>query len=261
MALLSEVLITTFAIGTFILFRGTITSAEEVIWLWGLVVTAGFLLSARTLQYWGGLDNARNWWLRNRDLMVPGSMEFLLQYAVPYVLNWVILIMGGAAALAGFRVVQLLFGALGNIAQALTAVELPSLTENYSHSKLRRVMFNNAVLLTISAAALWVSVSILPTPLGVRVFGESWHSIFPFLLAGAIQGLITSLSAFNFQALRILGEARYSLSIRFLTTLILPVASIVLGWAYGAVGVAWSLTCVSVLGYSLRLHRLLVRSK
>lgn len=260
-ALVSDGVVLALVLGVLVVFHGEMTSALRLLLVWAAASGVGFMILAPSLRYWGSAGAASEWWRDNRDLAVPGSLEYFLQSSVPYLLNWVILLLGGAVALAGYRIVQLLFAGVGNLAQGLNAFEIPQLTHNPTGERIRWMLLRNAVLLLFPAAILFLLVHFISDDLGVLFFGASWYGVMAFLAPGALHGYINALLVFNFQALRILGEARYSLVVRVVTVLLTFPVCYAFGRAFGAVGIAWGLAFVTVLGYTARLLRTLERTQ
>lgn len=253
-ALLSDIMVFVLCAGAFF-GMATGASAEKLLLVWGGATAAGWLVLVRPLDYLGQRSAALRWWVQNRDLVVPGGLEFLLQSFVPYLLYWAVLFLGGAAALAGYRVVQLLFGGLANLALGVSAFELPKISDHPSGKDIRSFLLRNSAVLVALAIVLFIAVDRLPEQTGVAIFGDSWAEASVFLLAGAAHGLVNALSIGNYQALRMLGEARYSLAVQAVSVLLIPLVCLVLGHTFGAVGIAWGLAIVATIGYAARLAR------
>lgn len=234
--------------------------AAGLLAVWGISSGVGFCVVIRPLQYLAKVSDVVGWWRGNRDLVTPGGIEYVLTTTAPYMLNWVILGLGGAGALAGYRIVQLVFGSLGNLAQGIGAFELPRISVAPTRRSLRLFLVRNGLMLMVPAVMLFVIISHLPSRYGTLLFGESWYGVSAFILAGALHGFVNALMVSGFQVLRIQGEARYSLVVRIGTVILIPILSFGLGSAFGAVGIAWSLALVAVIGYLARLTRILTSS-
>ncbi len=235
-------------------------SSIGILLVWTGATAVGFLILVYPLHYWGKLTLATTWWRNNHDLAIPSTLEYFLQSAVPYALNWVILLVGGAGALAGYRIAQIVFGSLGTLAQGLSAFEIPQLSLHLTRHRIHQLLIRNAVLLMLPAAGLVAAMYGLPYELGAALFGGSWSSVPAFIVVGAFHGLLNALLIVNLPILRMLGDARYSLSIQIITVLLVPMACFGLGTYYGAVGVAWGLALTALVGYVTRLLRILTRS-
>lgn len=260
-ALVSDLVAFLLTAGLFLGFTERWSSAVGLLLVWGGTTGVGFVILVRPLHYVARLEHSAAWCSSNRDLLIPGGLEYLLQTTVPYLLNWVILIMGGAGALAGYRIVQLIFGSLGNLAQGSCAFELPRISASPTRRSIVGFLVRNALVLAIPAIVLYIVIDYLPDESGTAVFGDSWRGVPTFLLAGAIHGFVNALLVSSFQAIRILGEARYSLVVRVVTVMLIPVVSLWFGTMYGAVGIAWGLALVTLLGYIARLARIVERVK
>lgn len=259
-ALVSDIVVLVLTIGFFYLLSKDQYSADLMVLVWGLASGAGLLVIIRPLGYWGGWNDTVSWWHNDRDIVIPGAIEYLLQSAVPFLLNWVILVIGGAQALAGYRIVQLVFASLGNLAQGLNAIEMPSISDSPTRQNIRHVLGRNAFLLVTSGLLLTASMLILPDDFGVALFGDSWQGVAAFLAAGAVHGTLNALLIPNYQLLRLLGEAAYSVKVRTVTVILTPIASLLLGWTHGAIGIAWALASVTLIGYAARLHKVITRT-
>lgn len=247
-ALLAVVLITMFPASS-IADSGSLLA---VVWASGTAF--GLAVGAVLLRYLPrSLPEGARWLATNRDLVLPGAGEYLLQSTIPYVLNFAILAVGGAEALAGYRLVQLVFAALGNFASGLNAAMLPPLVESGDPRRARRDAGVEVVVLTGMSLLLLSAMYFLPASWGAAVFGESWSGALPFVLVASLHGWINALGVPNFSLLRLLGRARFSFGVRVVSVGVTVAASLIAMATGSAVAIAWAIALPATAGYFTRL--------
>lgn len=255
-ALVSDVIVLGVSGGGLLLLMRTAPTVQTVLLLWGGATLLGALVGALWLRYlpWRtGLGAA--WLWQHRDLVAPGVAEYAMQAGLPYALNFVVLAVGGEEALAGYRLGQLAFAGLGNLAVGINSSVLPQLVDSRDPLRARRAFRGEVLMSTTATVALAILVVAVPDHVGGAVFGENWAAMLPFLAVCAVHGWANAVSIPGFSLLRLLGLAKFSLSVRagsFLTTLIGTVAVSVSGTA---VAVTWAIALPAVLATTARWLR------
>jgi len=251
----SDVLVLLVAIAGLMLIRESASIAQLAIVVWAAATFVGLVFVAVPLRYFPGPSEKPEWISSHLDLVGPSSGEYLLQSGLPYALNWVIIAVGGYDALAGYRLIQLLFAAVSNLAQGLNAVTLPHIVDSRSPARAKVTMKLEFVTLALVSVVVVVVLQVLPRSWGELAFGASWLALDVFLLPGALHGASNALSVSNFSLLRLLGFAKYSFLVRVWSTfaaLVLVAVGVI--WM-GAVGAAWGMAIVATGAYVVRLLR------
>lgn len=237
------------------LIRDSENIAQNAVLVWSVATFLGLIVVAIPIRYFPRRPVQMGWLASQKDLVGPSSGEYLLQSGLPYLLNWVFVAVGGYDALAGYRLIQLLFAVVSNLAQGLNAVTLPRIVDSRSPFIARATMrFEFVVLLAIAAMALF-TLFLLPDSWGEFAFGETWIALGVFLLPGALHGATNALLFSNFSLLRLLGYAKYSFLVGVWSTLAAVVLVSIGVLLWGAVGAAWAMAIVAVGGYVVRLVR------
>lgn len=195
------------------------------------------------------------WFRTNRDLGLPGALEFTMQSGLPYALNWVLLWFGGLDAIAGYRLIQLCFAAVANLGQGLSALNLPRMARHRDPVAVLRTTKLESLVLLLATCGLTVTIALVPTSAMSDVFGPTWIAAQPFLVVGAIHGAVNALAVPNYGVLRLLQEARFSLVVRAYSVLgslvmLLPSLNFL-----GPTGVAWALAVPALVAYVARSCR------
>jgi hypothetical protein len=255
LALVSDSVVFASAVGGLLLLDHLGAVADGALWIWGGATLAGFLTIVVPLKYYPRFagDGSRGWLSEHRDLTIPSAGEYILQAGVPYALNWLVLAVGGFSALAGYRLIQLLFAGISNLAQGMNAVTLPQVVNAMDPVLAVRVLRQEAVIITIASGAAFAVLVGMPESAGLDLFGSSWQSLGLFLVPGSLHGLANALSVPIYSSLRLLGYARFSLVVRacsVLATLSLAALGAVL---WEAPGIAWGIALVASAAYIVRL--------
>lgn len=264
LAATSDLLILVVSVGGVLAAAATGMVSEWALAVWTGATLIGFVVIAIPLRFWpdprrGG---GRAWGVTHRDLIVPGVGEFALSAALPYALNWVVLALGGPAALAGFRLMQLIFAGISNLAQGISATSIPSVVDIGSPRHARRLLgIESTALLGVGVVATVFCLAI-PSAWGVAAFGATWLAALAYLVPCAIQGIVNAVSFPIVALLRILGFATFSLYVRIATVPLIAV--LVFGGTalLGAPGVAWGLAAAHLVALAVRggrVHRSLSR--
>ncbi|WP_166996455.1 hypothetical protein [Paramicrobacterium fandaimingii] len=229
---------------------------STALWIWGGGTLVGVIVPMIMLRYFPVPGHSGGRWLHdNRDLVVPSFSEYMLQSGFPYAVNWILLGIGGLEAVAGYRLIQILYAAVSNFALGLNSVLIPRIVNSKSLSLARKFERTELVTLgTVSTLALLVLV-LVPESLATMIFGSTWAAMLPFLLPGALHGALNAFSVSNYSLLRLLGYAKYSLYVRVGSVVVSAVAvGIGMIWA-GPAGVAWGMAVVALAAYLLRKNK------
>jgi O-antigen/teichoic acid export membrane protein len=228
--------------------------AETALSIWAGATTLGLLVVLRRLRYWPN-RSGWNWLTDHRDLVFPGLGEYGLQAGVPYLLNWLVIVLGGLDALAGYRLAQLLFAAVSNLAQGINAATLPTVVNSRDPKVARRGLRSEGAALLSVSVLLLLAILWFPDEWGTVLLGASWSEMAPFLWPAFLHGLANALLVANFSALRLLGFANYSFFVRIASS-VASVALAAVGAALmGATGVAWGLAAVALGMYAVRSRK------
>jgi O-antigen/teichoic acid export membrane protein len=230
-------------------------TATAAIAIWSVATAVGFLVVVRPLSYFPSPRAGVTWLIGNRDLVLPSAGEFVLQAGLPYLLNWVLVGLGGFGALAGYRLIQLLFAGVANIAQGINSASLPRIVDSRSPTLARRLAGIEVALLSTISLSVFLVLWLSPQSWGMAVFGNTWTQLGPFLVAGSIHGLVNALAVPNYSLLRLLGHARFSFVVR-LWTVALSIGAVAVGVALiGPPGLAWGMATVAAAAYCVRVAR------
>lgn len=230
--------------------------------LWTAATGVGFVAVFWRVKFWPSLRGGASWLFRERDLSGPSSGEFLLQSGLPYGVNWVLALTSGLVDVAGYRMIQLIFSVVSNLAQGINAYALPRMVDSHDRRFVARSgLVQTSIILALECAVVIVILT-LPGEVASGVFGSSWAAMLPFLLPGGLHGLFNALAIPIYSQIRIIGRARASFVVRVFTTLASLAAVAATVGRYGAVGVASSMALVAVLAYGVRafiVYRVLLR--
>lgn len=230
-------------------------SASLTVGLWAAATVLGGLIGAVWLRYRPWRVRVGADWLReHRDLVGPGVGEYVLQAGLPYTLNFVILAVGGAGAFAGYRLAQLIFAGLGNLASGLNAVMLPRLVDTRDPRLARRFARWEVAVLTVVTGLLAAVLAVIPPWVGSAIFGENWVAMTPFLVVCAIHGWVNALSIPNYSLIRLLGFAAFSFWIR-LGSFAVTFLGAALAAGAGPVAVAWVVAAPALAAWVVRVTR------
>ncbi len=250
-ALLSDVVALVAVVAGLALLRDSPEPALLALGIWTAATALGTLPAIAALQYVPRLTRTR-WLSRHRDLTVPGVADYLLQSGLPYTVNWIIVLAGSLEDLAGYRLVQLLFAGVVNVAVGLQAALLPRIVDAKESTPIRRVLNVQALAVFALAAGVCAVVVLLPADVGTSVFGSTWSLALPFLAPAALHGLANALSVMNAAVLRMAGRAVYLLVVRVGTVIASAVGVGVGVAASGAIGAAWAMAIVALATYLVR---------
>lgn len=256
-AFVSDVLmvITTF-IGIVVMYLTETQSVWALVTAWTLGAAVGVSAAVGLLAYWPGRMSRGSKWLgSHRDLIIPVAGEFMLQSGFPYLVNFVILAVGGVDALAGYRLIQLLFAAVGNVSTGLNATLVPKLVNSRDPALAARQGRLQFIVATLIASVLVASVYWFPTPWGLAIFGGNWVEMQPFIWVGALHGWVNAIAISNYSLLRVLGFARFSFWVRLASTVLSMALVAFAVWMGGAVAVAWALALPAIGAYLVRVLR------
>jgi O-antigen/teichoic acid export membrane protein len=252
-ALISDVIVVVAAVsGLYVLDRVGV-GADFAILVWAAATLIGFVAVAGPLRYFPRKSEGIRWLIANRDISYPGTGEYLLQAGLPYLLNWVVLALGGYAALAGYRLIQLLFAAVSNMAQGLNAVTLPRVVNTRKASFAMRTTRYEAIVVVACSICIFVALLLLPQSWGVALFGTSWLALGAYLVAGSLQGTVNALAVPNYSLLRLLGFAHFSFIVRVWSVVAIVGLAALGGASLGAPGIAWGIALGASGAYVARI--------
>lgn len=257
-ALVSDAVLLVLAVAGLLASRSAADPTPWVSATWAAATAIAFLPAAILLRY-RPTSKGFAWLKTHRDLVVPSVGEYLLQAGLPYLVNWVVVAAGGLDALAGYRLIQLLFAAVANFALGLNSSLTPRVVDRGSVRYARRVFrYETAAVAGLSVLVLAAAL-LIPSEVGTAVFRHTWNLALLFLLPAGLHGALNALLVSNYTLLRLLGEATYSFHVRMWTATIsaLLVAVGVNGW--GEMGAAWALALGAAAAYVARLMRTLRR--
>lgn len=251
-ALLSDCVVLAVSLGGILIANSAGVLPELAATIWGAATFFGFLVAAALLGYWARPSFVSPWIKRNADVVRPMAAEYVLQSALPYALNWILLAAGGYAALAGYRILQLVFAAVSNFAQGINAAVLPGIVNRGSAKFAQRRTRSEGFLVASVAVLGTVLIIVTPSPVGAAIFGPAWLAVGMFVLPCAVHGATNALAVSNASVLRLVGHAKYSLTVRVWTV----VLSLLLVWVgvsfLGPVGAAWGMAIGAVAGFVAR---------
>ena len=219
---------------------------------WTVATGIGAIAGAIPLRYAPrGPRSGGGWVFENRDLVAPAVGEYAIQSALPYALNFVILGLGGLDALAGYRLAQLLFAVIANLATGLNNVTLPYVVEHRSPRTARRVAHAESLVIVLLGGIVLAALFAVPTQLGVDLFSAAWTSMLAFAWSASVHGVVNALAVPVFSLLRLIGLARYSFFVRIASAVATLLAAIIASTA-GPVAVAWALALPATAAYLAR---------
>lgn len=252
-------------LGLAFLFLFDLNQVYMVLALWAVSATAGAAVGIRILRYYtntflGGIV----WFKANKDIIVPSAGEYALISGLPYMVNFLVLFVGGPEALAGYRLIQLILAGVGNIAVGLNATAVPRLVNADTTSAARRMRSWTGIALSIIIAIITFLIIVIPEVLGLSVFGDNWTYMQPFIWVGAFHAWFNALGVTNMAILLVLRLAVTSFWIRLATVLIGLVLTLLAAHQVGdPVLIAWGIAfptivahCVRVALVSLELRKL-----
>ena len=235
---------------------------EFMLLAWIGATAAGAAYSTASLRHFPRGTPSPGWLLAHRDLVFPTSAEFLLQAGLPYALNWLVAALSGLDSLAGYRLGQLLFAFLANIAQGLDATFLPRISDTRDRSLARNLLRTQFLAVSVLAVTAVVALLLVPAPVGAAIFGGSWVEMLVYFWPVALHGWANAAAVPVYSGLRVFGLAAFSLRVRLWTTVISIVGVLAAIPVFGVVGLAWvmAITAVAALAWrSARIRRELGR--
>lgn len=234
-------------------------TAGSALVCWGVGTAVGLVVGAVPLDF-RPVSPRLGWaWLSDhRDLALPAAGEYSLQAALPYIVNFLMLALS-TEALAGYRLGQLLFAAVGNLAVGLDAVLLPSIVETRSPRRAINALGVSAVSLTLAGVALSALIVGLPSAVGLAALGTAWIAMQPFVLVCSVHALGNALAVPVVSLTRLLGLATYSFIVRVLTVVASVLATAFAVAQGDPVLVAWGLAIPAILAYGARATRVIAR--
>jgi hypothetical protein len=255
LALISDAIVFVLSIAGLTLAGSVGLAGPAAIPVWAGATLVGFAVIAAPIGFTPALREGWRWIRGQRDLMLTGGGEYVLQAGLPYLLNWVLAGLGGLAVLAGYRLAQLLFAAVSNVAQGLNSVSMASIVDSGDPAFARRVIARERAVVIFAAVGVLSVVVLLPEPWGIAAFGSTWREMAAFTLPVAVHSLAIALSVAGFAVLRLLGFARFSLIVRVGTALAI-VGLVAVAVPVGAVAVAWALAATTFAATAIREWRL-----
>jgi len=227
---------------------------DTALWVWSGATLLGYLAIAIPTGVGPSLPEGWRWMRAHRDLVLSGSGEYTLQAGLPYLLNWLIVALGGLAAVAGYRLAQLAFAATSNLAQGLNAVSMRDVVNGGDPRLARRVLNLERLALLAAGLALFILVLAIPESWGVAIFGVTWTAMGAFALPAAVHSLAIAFAIAGFSMLRLLGFLRFSFIVRVGST-VATILIVALTVTAGPVGVAWALAITAVGAFAVREWR------
>lgn len=254
-ALFSDCIVLAVSLGGILLADAAGVLSELAATIWGAATFFGFLAAAAPLGYWGRPSFLPLWIRQNRDVIRPMAAEYALQSALPYALNWILLAVGGYAALAGYRIIQLVFAAVSNFAQGINAAVLPGIVNRRSAEFAQRRTRAEGFLIASVAVLATVVILVTPPSAGAAIFGSAWLAVGAFAWPGAVHGAMNALAISSASVLRLVGLANYSLTVRFWTVALSLLLVSIGVFYFGPVGAAWGMAIGAVAGFLARFVR------
>lgn len=236
-----------------------------VLTVWAISAVMGAGIGIHILKYYNiTVLDGKAWFKENRDIIIPSAGEYLLIAGLPYMVNFLILFVGGAEALAGYRLIQLILAAVGNIAVGINSTAVPRLVNYNTTGAARKMRQKTSIGLSAIIIIITVCILVLPENFGLGLFGENWINMQPFIWVGAFHAWVNALGVTNMAVLRVLGLAVTSFWIRLVTVFIgLTLTLLAADHTGDPVLIAWGIAVPTIVAYcgrtvliSLKLRKL-----
>lgn len=236
------------AVGAVILFG--FTGPGILVAAWGAAGTFAGLVGIAQSRVRPRPTSSLAWFRSHRDLGIRFGAEFAAIRGSSQA-NLVILgVIAGLGAVGEYRGSLVLMNPTNVISLAVPLVAIPEAVRHMHRGPGRLLVVARTVSLSVTVlVAIWAAIVLaLPASIGEELLGRSWEGARILLPAVVIRNIADGLSGGPMVGLRARANARASLRIQLtLTALVLTVgpASMLID---GALGLAWALAAISVLG-------------
>jgi O-antigen/teichoic acid export membrane protein len=222
------------------------TSVPILIVAWGFSATLSAVLGLVVLRLVPAPRRGLAWLRDERKLTKYLLGEYVFGLGSAQLAILLVGVLASTTAVGALRAAQVLLGPLGIVGAAAFQFSVPEVARRPELSRSRRLLFAGGVsgalgLITVVYLAVLL---LLPDPVGVALFGDSWSGAAAVLLAMGVSSLASSLANGPAGVLYGMGRAQATFRINLAKgPLLLCVVSLAtVEW--GVVGAAWALAAV-----------------
>ncbi len=217
---------------------------------WGGAAAVSAVLGLILVRAWPLPSAAPGWVRQHQDLIRYLLPEYFLGLGAMQFGILLVGVVAGATAVGSLRAGQVLLGPLGIVGAAVFQFAVPEVARRTPVSArwlaaLAAGLSGGLALLTVGYLALMLLL--LPDPLGVALFGNSWAGAAAVLLAMGLSSVSSSLANGPAGVLYGLGQARATFRINLAKGPLLLLALLAGTFLAGAVGASWALAAVEAV--------------
>lgn len=219
---------------------------------WGIGAGVAALVALKVANVVPRPDRTVAWLRSQQDLATRFLAEVTLMAGVGSLALILVGSIAGLQAAGSLRGATVLLGPLTVLLMASTMIGVPEgvSARGHSASALRVLAFQISALLTITAVLWTTAMTLLPSPLGERILGDSWAGAHEVVLPMGVAACAVGAMSGAFIGLRALAAARQSLRVRMITAPLILGATLVGTFVHGALGAATGMAianCVLVI--------------
>jgi O-antigen/teichoic acid export membrane protein len=241
-----------------VIFAGLyLTDTQSVTTLtlaWGLAATIAAVVGRFQA---GVMPNVRlvvGWLKTHRDLTPKYVGEMLAVSGTIQLYMVGITAVAGIAAVSGIRGAQILLGPVNVLNQGIRVIAVPEAARALKHSHRRLWLTGLLISFGVGVGAFaWGAIFLLlPDSVGTSLLGKGvWAEASGVLVPVILLQALGASNAGAFAILRALAAAGRGLRVRLISSVVLTLAGVGGGYAWGARGAAWGLASAAALTLTL----------
>jgi O-antigen/teichoic acid export membrane protein len=219
---------------------------------WGLAASAAALFGVVQARLVPRPDHALWWWREHDDLGPRFLLEAGIRTGVAQVAMIAIGAIAGLAAIGSIRAAQLIMSPVQVLFLGASLAAVPEAVRALARSLGLLLRLAAGASLALAAASLvWSAAALLiPDDLGRLVLGNAWAAAHAFLPAWIMTQVGAVMTLGPGMTMRAFANARLSLKVTMLTTIVGFVVPVSTAFA-GGLAAAWGLAFASVVGAAI----------
>jgi O-antigen/teichoic acid export membrane protein len=218
-------------------------SVEQLIFAWGGAAALSAALGLILLRARPRPSQSIAWMREQGELNRYLFAEYFLGLGASQIAVLLVGLIASASAVGSLRAAQVLLGPLAIVGVAAFQFVVPEVARRTEMSPQHRWWVGiglSGVLGTVTVVYV-VLMLVIPRPLGLQLFGDSWDGAASVLLAMGLSSLASSLANGPAGVLYGMGQAKRTFRINLAKAPILLFLVLLGAWQWGAVGAAWGL--------------------
>jgi hypothetical protein len=215
---------------------------------WGLAATSAAVVGRFQAGLMPNVRLVAGWLKTHRDLTPKYVGEMLAVSGTIQLYLVGISAVAGIAAVSGIRGAQILLGPVNVLNQGIRVIAVPEAARALKHSHRRLWLTGLMISFGVGAGALaWGAIFLLlPDSVGTSLLGEGvWAEASGVLVPVILLQALGASNAGAFAILRALAAAGRGLRVRLISSVVLTLAGVGGGYAWGARGAAWGLAAAA----------------